>query len=221
MMKYHSNKLNLSLIVVYHKGQKQRLRSQLTTYSHLRLSHSLNRPRYQPVHRIHLNHYHISILYPRTALPALSPIIHIPRILVVPDILFIVLRSYHSPQIGSPDPVHEGSAEPSSNLPHTVLIHTVLLNLVLAHQYVPSIHCALFLVPVAHLNKFRVVRVRCVWGECFFGVGAEAAFLLLFPLPELLQLLKDTVDDLIFLLQRSLKHLHDLFNSSFGLSDFF
>ena len=96
MIKYHSNKLNLRLIVVDHEGQKQRLRSQLSTDRYLRLRHSLNRPRYQPVSRIHLNHYHISVLYPRTTLPALPPIIHIPRILVVPNILFIVLRSYHS-----------------------------------------------------------------------------------------------------------------------------
>ena len=93
MIKYHSNKLNLRLIVVDHEGQKQRLRSQLSTDRYLRLRHSLNRPRYQPVSRIHLNHYHISVLYPRTTLPALPPIIHIPRILVVTNILFIVLRS--------------------------------------------------------------------------------------------------------------------------------
>ena len=175
----------------------------------LGLFYALDGPADGPLFSVDLDSDDISVFDAGASLSALTSIVDVAGVLVVADKLFVVLGSDDSFDVGGSDSVHKGSSCACLDLPNCVPEYIIFLYLVFAHQHLPAAS-SWFFEPVANLDKFDVVGVGGICYEFSFHLRHLFLLFFFFPLPDLFQLDKNTVDDFIFLLEGYLEFLENL-----------
>jgi len=193
-----SDELYLGVLVVYNQCKIQLLYSKIVRDDWLGLLFAFDVPYYLPLFGIHFNSQCLSIFDLRPTLFALSLVINIPCVFIVPYKFLIILSSIQTFHSFSSYPIHKRSVHSSLYLFDIILGDLIFLDGVFTIERIPSSSTD-FSISISYLNKPLEMGITLVNNKFLFITGHifYLFFIFLFPFVEFLQFCKNTVDDLI------------------------